>query len=59
MDNNGTYLIELSELKTAKLMEQWQTHNKLSVNVRLKNTKLVLNKINKASKKETTESICR
>ena len=31
MDNNGTYLTELSELKTGKLMEQWQTHNKLSV----------------------------
>ena len=42
MDNNGTYLTELSELKTAKLTEQWQTHNKLSVNVRLKNTKLGL-----------------
>ena len=31
MDDNGTYLTELSELKTGKLMEQWQTHNKLSV----------------------------
>lgn len=42
MDNNGTYLRELSELKTGKLTGQCQTHSKLSVNVRLKHTDLIL-----------------
>lgn len=41
MDINGTYLTELSELKTGNLMEQYQSHSKLSVNMRPKHTKPV------------------
>lgn len=55
MDNNGTHLTELSELKTRKLIEQFQTHSKFSVNVRLKHTKRVL-KRKKDRKRQQNQS---